>query len=47
MTLKKALSILEDYQSWRMGEHDDMLEPKLVTGALMFAIRELRKLTNK
>lgn len=46
MTRHKAIQTLKHYQRWRLGSDDDtpMLEPKLVTQAISFAIEDLENI---
>lgn len=47
MTLEEAISTLERYQSWRLGDNSEMLEPKVITMAIDTVLRNVKEMKAK
>lgn len=43
MTLHEAITILEEYQAWRLGAETELINPKVLTQAINVILNEVKK----
>ena len=43
MTLPEAITIIENYQAWRLGAETEMIDPKVITQAIDVILNEVKK----